>query len=191
MKYFQYDQVNESIKLEDESILMVREFTKLLTPARNKTTKDKTGKKREKAYKEMKFMYLYYDWGSPYFEFDEDEKYAESLADSGLTEEDLDDTSFKLACEKYDYIQNSSKIGKLLKAAFSSIDKLTFYLQNIDLNERDPLTGKPIFKAKDLILEVKGASALIDGVKTLEREFKKDLESDSGLRGDKEAGMFD
>lgn len=191
MKYFQYDKVNEEIKLDDESILLTKEFGKLLGVVRNKCSKDKTGKKKLKAFKEMKFMFLYYDWTSPYFEFPEGERYDESLADSELDEKDLEDPVFRNACNKYEEVQNSSKIGKLLKASYSTIDKITFYLENIDLNERDPTTGKPIFKTKEVIAEITGASKLIDSVKTLELSFKKDMEEDTGLRGDKTAGMFD
>jgi hypothetical protein len=35
------------------------------------------------------------------------------------------------------------------------------------------------------------ASKLIETIKTLELLFKKDLESESSLRGDKQPGMFD
>lgn len=191
MKYFIYDQVNETMLLNKEQIMMVREFEALMKPVRNKTTSDKTGSKRTLAAKELKFMFLYYDWESPYYEFEEDEKFRESLKDSKLKEEDLENKTFKLACEKYDIIQNSSVIGQTLKSAQGALGKLRFYLDNIDLQERDPMTGKPIFKAKELMAEVAGLGKVIDGVRELEKQFKKDLETDTGLRGDKEGGMFD
>lgn len=191
MRYFQYDQVDEEITIDDESILLVKEFEALMAQARNKTTVDKTGKKRLRAYKELKFLYLFYDWGSPYFEYPENERYTEALMDSKMTEKDLEDAKFRVACNKYDEIQNASKIGKLLKASLSTVDKITFYLENLNLEERDPITGKPIFKTKDVIAEIISAGKLIDAIKLLEISFKKGTEEDSGLRGDKTGGMFD
>ena len=191
MKFFQYDNANEEIVLKDDSILLVKEFVVLVAPGRNKTKGDKTGKKKEKAFKEFKFIYLFFDWGSPYFQYSELDRYNESFLDSGLTEKEMEDVKFKAACNKYDEMQNSSKIGRLLKASYSTIDKITHYLDTLDLNERDELSGKPIFKTKDVIMEIASASKLIDAIKTLEISFKKEVEPENALRGDKQAGMFD
>ena len=191
MKFFQYDNANEEIVLNDESILLTKEFAVLMDLTRNKTKSDKTGKKRTRAYKEFKFIYLFFDWGSPYFQYSERDRYNESFLDSGLTEKEMEDAKFKVTCNKYDEMQNSSKIWRLLKASYSTIDKITHYLDTLDLNERDELSGKPIFKTKDVIMEIASASKLIDAIKTLEISFKKELEPENALRGDKQAGMFD
>jgi hypothetical protein len=88
-------------------------------------------------------------------------------------------------------LQNSSKIGKLLKASYLTIDKITNYLETLDLSERDPATGKPIFKTKDIIAEISSASKLYDAVKALEISFKKEVEPENALRGDVNPGLFD
>lgn len=191
MKFFAYDHVKGNVGLKDESILLVREFTALITAQRNKSKTDKTGSKRELAFKEFKFIYLFFDWESPYFQFSETDKYNEAFSDSGLTEDEFADKTFRAACKKYETIQNSSRVGNLLKASYDTVDKITFYLNDLDLQERDPITGKPIFKTKDVIAEITSASKLIEGIKTLELQFKKEAESESILRGDKEPGMFD
>jgi hypothetical protein len=108
-----------------------------------------------------------------------------------LTEEELKDPLFRDACKKYQDMQDSSKIGKLLQTSYNTIDKITHYLENIDLEERDPMTGKPIFKTKDVIAEMSSASKLIEVIKTLELQYKKGGEVDSALRGDRDIGMFD
>lgn len=191
MKFFEYDDVNGEVILIEASLYLIKEMHALLEEKRNKIPADKTGKKKLQAYKETKFIYLFFDWESPYFQFAELDRYNEAMQDAGLTELEMEDPIFKAACNKYDEIQNSSKIGKLLKAALSTVDKITFYLENIDLNERDIATGKPIFKTKDIIIELKGCKDLIDTIKTLEMSFKKNTEPEGKLRGDKEAGMFD
>lgn len=191
MKFFLYDNVNEGISINDEGILLVREFNALLDLERNKSKTDKTGQKLERAFKEFKYIYLFFDWGSPYFQYAEYDRHNEALLDSGLTEKEFNDPLFKAACRKYDEMQNSSKIGNLLKASYSTIDKITEYLQTLDLGERDPATGKPIYKTKDVIAEIASASKLIEAIRTLEISFKKEIEPEGKLRGDVEAGLFD
>jgi hypothetical protein len=61
MKFFVYDDVNGEVALMEESFYLIREFHALLDDKRNKSATDKTGKKREQAYKETKFMFLFFD----------------------------------------------------------------------------------------------------------------------------------
>ena len=191
MKFFLYDSVNAKVILNDESIMLTKEFSKLMEANRNKTKTDKTGKNRERAFKEFKYIFLFFDWSSPYFQYAEQDRHREALLDSELTEKEFNDEDFRTACRKYDEMQNSSKIGKLLKASYSTIDKITNYLETIDLNERDPITGKPIFKTKDIIAEIASVSKLRDAIETLEVSFKKETEAQSSLRGDVTTGLFD
>ena len=191
MKFFVYDNVNGNVSIEDESLLLIKEFETLLSENRNKTKEDKTGKKRTRAFKELKYIYLFFDWNSPYFQYAEQDKHNEALMDSGLTKEEFDDIQFRQACQKYQEMQESSLDIKLLKAAMSAVEKQIFYLENVDLQERDQVTGKPIFKSKDLIAEIKGCKDLISSLRELEVQVKKGLEVESSIRGNTEVGLFD
>ena len=191
MKFFLYDNVNGDVTINDEAILTVREFAALMDIERNKTKNDKTGKKKERAFKEFKYMYLFIDGQSPYFQFPEQDRHLESLLDSGLTPEEYEDSLFKEACRKYDKLQNSSLEVRLLKAAMAAVENQINYLENVDLSERDPATGKPIFKSKDLIAEIKGCKDIIVSLRDLELQVKKGENSETKLRGDVEQGLFD
>lgn len=191
MKFFRYDNVNGDVILEDESLFLIRELETLLDPKRNITKTDKTGKNKTRAFKEFKYIYLFFDWGSPYFAFAEQDKHKESLLDSGLTDQEFDDPVFREACKKYDALQNSSLEIRLLKGAMLAIENQIHYLEHIDLQERDPVTGKPIFKSKDLIAEIKGCKDIITALRELEYQVKKGEATNENLRGDVEAGMFD
>lgn len=194
MKFFIYDNVNEEVMLNDESILLIKEFAALLDDERNKIKDNKpskTRKKRARAFREFKFLYLFFDWSSPYFQYSEEDKYSEALADSGLSEEEYNDPTFREACRKYDEMQNSSIEIRLLKGAMTAIEGQIFYLNHVDLNERDPQTGKPIFKSKDLIAEIKGCKDLISGLRELEEQVKKGEETPNTLRGGTVGGIFD
>lgn len=191
MRFFIYDNVNGDVTVEEASILVIKEFAKLLEIERNKTKEDKTGKKKLRAFKEFTYIYLFFDWESPYFQYPEQERHEEALKDSGLTEAEFNDLTFRCACQKYQEIQESSLDIKMLKAAMSAVDKQIFYLENVDLQERDPVTGKPIFKSKDLIAEIKGCKDLISTLRELQVQVKRGLEVENNLRGNAEVGMFD
>jgi len=98
---------------------------------------------------------------------------------------------FKDVCKKYSDLQNTSLEIRLLRAAMKAIEGQIYYLENIDLQERDPATGKPIFKSKDLIAEIKGCKDLIVSLQDLEAQVKKGLQTENTLRGDTKIGMFD
>lgn len=191
MKFFIYDNVNEEIMLNDESILLIREFAALLDESRNKESIKNKKHKRARAFKEFKFLYLFFDWSSPYFQYSEQDKFNEALADSGLSQEEYDDPVFREACRKYEELQNSSLDIRLLKAAMAAVETQIYYLEHVDLTERDLTTGKPIYKSKDLISEIKGSKEIISGLRELEIQVKKGSETENNLRGGAEPGLFD
>ncbi len=139
----------------------------------------------------FQYIFLFFDWQSPYFQFIEQDRHNEAFKDARLTEEEFEDPLFKAACRKYDLIQNASLDLKLLKSAMGAVEKQIFYLDHVDLQERDEVTGKPIFKSKDLIAEIKGCRDLISSLRELERQVKQGLETESTLRGNAEIGIFD
>ena len=61
MKFFNYDNVNNEVLIDDENILLIREFESLMSNERNKTKEDKTGKKKLRSFKELKYLYLFFD----------------------------------------------------------------------------------------------------------------------------------
>lgn len=61
MRYFIYDRDSGTVELDDASILLIKEIQSLLDPKRNITKTDKTGKKKTLAFKELKYIYLFFD----------------------------------------------------------------------------------------------------------------------------------
>ena len=191
MKFFTYDRDNESLVLNVPEILLTKEFAKLLELGRNKTKNDKTGKNKERAYKEFTYMYLALDWESQYFNIPEQDRHEAALEDSELTEAEFSDPDFRSACRKYEELQNSNISIRLLKSAMKAVETVIFYLEHVDVSDKDEVTGKPIYKTKDLIIEIKGCKDLIVGIQELEKQVKKDIAPDNKLRGGAEAGFFD
>ena len=177
--------------LDDETVFLIKEIGQLLEVKRNITAEDPSGLSKIKAFKELKYIYLFIDWESPYFNLPEQERHEEALNTAGLSDEEFNNPVFKAACNKYNEIQNSALSIRLLRSAMLAVETVIYYLENVDISERDTLTGKPVYKTKDLIAEIKGCKDLISGLQDLEKQVKKDIEPDTGLRGNTEAGMFD
>ena len=191
MKFFLFDNSTNSVVVNEPEVLVIKEFAALWNNDRNKTKGDPKGIKKTRAYRELTYIWLMLDWTSPYVDFDEQERHQECLKDAGLTEKEWNDPDFRAACRKYRELQNSSRALKLIKSAQGVVDKITDYFNNIDIEERDPVTGKPIFKTKDVMAELSNVSNVVEQLKTLEFLYKKEQEQQSGLMGDVEGGFMD
>ena len=191
MKYFTVDKNNGILDISDPRILLVKEFKALLDNKRNITPTDKKGEVKERAQKEFTFMFLYLDWESPYFKYSEEDRQQAAFEDSGLTEKQMSDPIFVAACKKYEELQNKIQELRLLKGCMLTIENIIYYLEHVDVNERNPNDGKPIYKTKDVIMEIKNARELIKTVKDLEKEVKEGMSDESSVRGNIELGFFD
>lgn len=192
MDIFIYDNATGNLKINTYEILLVKEFEALWDVNRNKCEEDQTGTKRLLAWKEFKYIWLFADWKSPYQQYREQEKHKAAMTDSGLTQEQWDDPVFRAAVRKYLEIIDSSRILSLIKTAFRTLEKMRISLDNIDLDERDITTNKPIWKAKDILDNIGSIGTMADKLKELELNYKKDmLSAQKKSRGDHEEGFDD
>ena len=191
MKFFTYNNTSEQIEINEHEVLLVREFAELWKTDRNKCKEDPTGTYRLRAFRELTFLWLFFDWSSPYCDFDEQDKNIECKKDAHLTEEEYNDPTFREACRKYKALQDSSRVLKLLKSAQSTVTKLNDYFDTIDFTASDPLTHKPIYSAKDTMNDIKNLPSVIEGLKDLEEMYKKEQEAKSDVRGDATPGFAD
>ena len=189
-KIFLYDNVNNRIELNTPEILLVREFKQLMDNKRNICKQDPRGTKGLRAFKEFLYIWLAIDWQSIYSDYSEQERHQEALKDSGLTEEQFNNPEFREACRKYRAIQESNRSIKLLQAAQNTVDKFIDYFNNVDPEERDPLTGKPIFKVKDLMAEISSLSKVHDELTSLEGMVKKEISEQSTIRAGATEGFM-
>ena len=179
MKIFIFNNTDNKIEINVPEILLIEEF-KILWESK---------KDKKLAFKQFTYIWLMLDWESPYNQYEEQERHIEALKDSGLTKEDYDNILFLNCCNKYRDIQESSKIMRLIKAAQGMVDKITNYFNDIDLSERDPITGRPIYKTKDVMSEMQSVSKIVEELKILEILFKKQQESAPSMRGSAEDGF--
>lgn len=179
---FQYDNVSNRIDLNIPEILLVKEFAELMKCERNICKEDPKGVYGLRAFREFTYIWLAIDWKSIYADYTEQERHREALRDANITEEEFNNPEFRAACRKYRAIQESNRSIKLLQAAQNTVDKFIDYFNNVDPEERDPLTGKPVFKVKDLMAEISSLSKVHDELTALEGMVKKELSEQSSIR---------
>lgn len=183
---------NWQIEIVDEHILLIKQFRDLFDLEFNKGYKDDVdGSNRIKAFELLCYIYLVYDWRTPFTEFSDKEKHEAAIESSGLLDEEiLKQPVVMEAIRMYQEIQDT-RLVKLLRSANRAIDELRLYFDTLDLQERDDVTGKPIFSAKDAIANISSLGKSVASLKELELIVKKDQEVSKGVKGDNELGAFD
>lgn len=188
MNYFLFE--NNKLTLDREIILLIKEFANLWEPARNKEPGDAKGTERRRCFREFTYIYLMYDWESPYKAFSDKDRHETSLADAAMADKDLLDETFRGASKKYREIQDTRML-KLLNGMYKTIDELTLFLSTVDLQERD-VDGKPIFNAKQISDTIAGVGKTVTSLETVEAIVRREKEGDAAkLRGDRKPGTFD
>ena len=182
IKVFQYDNVTGKVELNTPEILLIREFAALMDIKRNKCKEDPEGKYKLRAFREFTYIYLAIDWMSPYRDYYEQDRHQEALRDANITEEEFNNPEFRAACRKYRALQDETRSIKLLKAAQNVIDKFVDYFNNIDVEERDEQSGKPIYKTKDIMAEISSLHKVHEELVILESQVKKEMSETSSIR---------
>lgn len=180
--FFNYNNITGEIELNTPEILLINEFAALMDKNRNKCKEDPKGEHKLRAFKEFKYIYLCLFWNSPYCDYDEQERHIEALKDSGLTEEEFNNPEFRAACRKFKELQNSNRSIRLLGAARDTVSKFIDYFHNIDVEERDAQTGKPIFSVKNVIAELTSLNKVHEALLDLEARVKKEIAETSSIR---------
>ena len=177
MNVFSYDSLNKQLEINEPEIFLVREFKALLE------------RDKERAFKELTYIFLALDYKSIYSQYTEYERHEEALSDSGITEEMFNDPLFRAACRKYRSLQDSNKSIKLLNAARNAADQFVDYFETIiDLNERDQ-NGKPVFSAEKVMKEMAQLSKVHEQLVALEAQVKQELEVQSETRARVDEGF--
>lgn len=187
-KYFSYD--NFIISLNRPELLLVQEFESLMDKDFNKSKEDPKGEYKLRAFKIFKYLFLMNDIESPYNEIDFDQKKKYALSDSGIDPKELLNDKFIKASLKYEVL-TKTRLMKMLESAQTAVDKFTLYFHTVDYTKIDDVTGKPVFAIKDGIASVSMLGKLVEGLKLLQEQVRKEMEADTGLRGGTEAGFLD
>ena len=89
-------------------------------------------------------------------------------------------------------IQEADPILSLIKTAYKTLQKMQVFLDNIDFSTDIDMDGRPLYKPKDVIADIKSLADVRKQLKEFEAIHKKDLaESGVKVRGDAELGYRD
>lgn len=181
--FFNYNQRTTQLELAQPEILLITEFKALLDNKRNKCKDDPKGVDKLRAFREFTYIYLALHWRSPYADYIEQDRHECALSDSGLTENEFNDPTFRAACRKFKELQESHRSIRLMKAAQVMADKFIEYFLNVDPEERDPVTGKPIFQVEKLQTQISNLSKVHEQLVILEGSVKKEISETTTIRG--------
>lgn len=188
MDLFMYN--GTEVALNKPELILVPEFKAIWNDKRNKSTEDKKGEKKAWAYKVFTFIYLMYDWQSPYAEYEDSERKEVILEEQGLSNKEINTTEVKAAVEKYLVMQRSLKLELLLSAKRAARELILFF-NTVSLTRTDELTGKYLVNAKDVINNLQTVGKAVEGIDELINQVKKEREGGKSFRGGSKPGTFD
>tara|TARA_R110000824_G_scaffold65226_4_gene170050 strand:- start:11824 stop:12363 length:540 start_codon:yes stop_codon:yes gene_type:complete len=175
-----FDLKNGHIVLNPESLALpgFREIWK----------KDKT-KGKEKATQEISYIYFMCDYNSPYAVYPNIKRREVIAKDYMQDEKWVETEDVKVAVKRYLDFQETHTM-RLMRAAKGASDKLAGYFETIDFLKVDD-NGKPIYTAKDVAVNLEKVGNIVDSLDKLETRIKKEVRTDSRVRGGGEIGMYE
>lgn len=171
--------------------LVVSEEAWGLQPFAKILKRDKT-KNKERALKEMLFVYFYCDIKSNYIDMPVKSRTSEIKHDIGLKESWEVDDVIEDAIELYKRVSVST-IQRLYMKSSKSIDDIGDYLENTKalLEERD-INGKPIYDISKLVAANEKVPRLMANLKAAREEVIKEKESNENKKkGSKSYNTFE
>jgi len=140
---------------------------------------------------ELAYVYYMCDDRSDYqYELDDDTRHDNIIAElEGLDENWIKPDYIDKAMDYYKRMSETTST-MLLRSARRFVQKISKMLDDIDPNERDPRTRKPIFNIDKMIASVEKVPKAVKALNDTEQEVIKEkaLKAQSGNR---DAGVFD
>jgi hypothetical protein len=160
--------------------LMLKPFKEIWL---NDSSKDK-----EKAIQELSYVYFMSDERSDYmYVLDPEERHEYVLRDLMMDPGWIKPTYIDEAIEFY--IEASTTTStQMLKSTRGVIEKISKFLDDIDVNERDK-NNKPVFDVGRIVASVEKIPKLVKALNEIEQEIVKEKELKS--QGSKNGGVFD
>lgn len=174
--------LNEKYELEIDPIAYT------LTPFKNIWDRDKSINKRQ-AQAELAYIYYMADFKSDFFEIsDIDERSSQIIANLGFKVNGEDKVITEAV--KFYSDKTKSKLMYLLEDAYGAIDKLRDYFKEVDLTMVDG-NGKIMHDSTKLLNNIGNLNKVVEGIKALEYQVKKEQQIDQRMRGGREKGAFE
>lgn len=160
----------------ENNVLRISPEALVVTEFYNIWKRDKS-KAKERALKELSYVYHTVDYQSIY------RNYHPDMRDGKIKQDVFDDVKWKpdtaiiLAQDKYKQLQTTLSM-ELMADVEMGITKLRDYFKNVEFEDDENGTA-----AKNFIANVKAMGDLVKGMKSLKEEIEKELTDQMQLRG--------
>jgi len=144
--------------------------------------RDKT-KNKHKATKELSYVYFVCDFKSPYSIYEESGREAKVREDFIKDDKWKPDAMVLAAMDKYNKFQMTYTM-KFLKSARGATEKLQAYFDEVDFHAVDE-KGAPIYKATDVVRNLKEVGNVIESLNKVEEKVKKEIDDKAKVKGKK------
>jgi hypothetical protein len=175
-----FDLKNGNVVLNPDSLVLpgFREIWK----------KDKT-KGKDKATKEISYVFFMCDYNSPYAVYPQHKRRDVICKDFMQDEKWKETPEVSEAMIRYKEFQETHTM-RLMRAAKGAADKLAGYFENIDFLKIDD-KGKPVYTAKDVAYNLEKVGSIVDSLDKLETRIKKEVKTESRVRGGGDIGLYE
>lgn len=174
-----------------EYILTVEDNMWGLLPFKKILKRDKS-RDKDRALKEMLFIYYYSDIKSDYLIIDSKFRIEEIKKDIGLPEDWRIDSVLQEAIDFYEE-RSLTVVGKLYKNALAAANDISEYLTKTKelLEERDE-RGKPVTTLTTIVGGISKIKTVMQDLKAAEKELIKErIETEGKMKGKQSMGMFE
>ena len=162
-----------------------------LIPFKKILKRDKS-RDKDRALKEMLFIYYYSDIKSDYLIIDSKFRIEEIKKDIGLPEDWRIDSVLQEAIDFYEE-RSLTVVGKLYKNALVAANDISDYLTKTKelLEERDD-KGKPVTTLTTIVGGISKIKTVMQDLKAAEKELIKErIETEGKMKGQQAMGMFE
>ena len=174
-----------------EYVLTVEDNMWGLLPFKKILKRDKS-RDKDRALKEMLFIYYYSDIKSDYLIIDSKFRIEEIKKDIGLPEDWKIDSVIQEAIDFYEE-RSLTVVGKLYKNALAAANDISEYLTKTKelLEERDE-RGKPVTTLTTIVGGISKIKTVMQDLKAAEKELIKErIETEGKMKGKQSMGMFE
>lgn len=147
--------------------------------------------KKSIVFEEFSYIYFFCDFKSDFADIVDEEEREKEIIDAvmGTDSKWKPDALIKEAMEVY--VERSSTItSTMLDDAKSAVSKISKFLKNIDLEEKDD-RGKLIHNAKNIAGVIGDMSNIVENIDKLEQKVKKEQQEASNMKGNRKKSIFE
>lgn len=159
-----------------------------LKPFKDLWDRDKS-KYKSQAQSELGYIYYMCDYKSDFFEISDKNERSNQIIKNLDFNIDLTDEKLQEAISFYE-VRTKTKLISLLEDAYGAIDKLRDYFREVDLLELDD-KGKTVHDSSKLLNNIGNLNKVVEGIKSLEMQVKKETQVDNSMRGGRQKGAFE